>query len=214
TMIEAHGAKVHLIEGSRDHCADVCRAQVKKEGAYYANHVYNPYFYEGMKTYIYETLEQLGRLPAHLVIPVGNGTLFLGAMKALEHLETSGAIAHFPHIIALQSEHCDPLYQARRAGLHEPAPVSPTPTMAEGIAIGVPMRGKEILDLMERHHVTVVTAPEENILQARAAIARRGIYCEHTTAANYAAYLHYCELYGPTPDTLITMCGAGIKSDH
>ena len=24
----------------------------------------------------------------------------------------------------------------------------------------------------------------------------------------------YCELYGPTPDTLITMCGAGIKSDH
>ena len=48
----------------------------------------------------------------------------------------------------------------------------------------------------------------------RAAIARRGIYCEHTSAANYAAYLHYCELYGPTPDTLITMCGAGIKSDH
>ena len=49
---------------------------------------------------------------------------------------------------------------------------------------------------------------------ARAEIARRGIYCEHTTAANYAAYLEYCRQYGPTPDTLITMCGAGLKSDH
>ena len=47
-----------------------------------------------------------------------------------------------------------------------------------------------------------------------AALARRGVYCEHTTAANYAAYLEYCRIYGKTPDTLITMCGAGLKSDH
>lgn len=54
TMIEAHGAKVHVIPGSRDHCADVCRARVREEGIYYANHVVNPFFYEGMKAYIYE----------------------------------------------------------------------------------------------------------------------------------------------------------------
>ena len=86
--------------------------------------------------------------------------------------------------------------------------------MAEGIAIGVPMRGKELLDMARRHNVRFVLAPEETILAARAAIAARGVYCEHTTAANYAAYLNYCRIYGPTPDTLITMCGAGIKSDH
>ena len=86
--------------------------------------------------------------------------------------------------------------------------------LSEGIAIGVPMRGRELLDMIYRHNVKVVSAPEEKILEARRAIARRGIYCEHTTAANYAAYLHYCELYGRTPDTLVTMCGAGIKSDH
>ncbi len=50
--------------------------------------------------------------------------------------------------------------------------------------------------------------------KARAMLASRGIYCEHTTAANYAAYLAYVEKYGPTPDCLITMCGAGLKSDH
>ena len=71
------------------------------------------------------------------------------------------------------------------------------------------MRGREILDMMKRHDIRVVHAPEDRILEARALLARRGIYCEHTTAANYAAWGRYCELYGPTPDTLITMCGAG-----
>ena len=77
-----------------------------------------------------------------------------------------------------------------------------------------PMRGKEILAYARKYGVRFVHAPEDKILEARAFLARKGVYIEHTTAANYAAYLRYCELYGPTPDTLITMCGAGLKSDH
>ena len=213
-MIRAHGAVCTVVPGSRDHCADVCRAKVENEGVYYANHVYNPFFYEGTKTYVYEVYEQLGRIPEHLVIPVGNGTLFLGAMYALEHLLASGCIDHMPRIIALQSEHCDPLLRAMESGSDVPAAVSPTPTLAEGIAIGQPMRGEIILRLAKKHGVRFVHAPEAEILAARAALAQKGIYCEHTTAANYAAYLQYCRQYGPTPDCLITMCGAGLKSDH
>ena len=94
-MIRAHGAVCTVVPGSRDHCADVCRAKVEQEGVYYANHVYNPFFYEGTKTYIYEAFEQLGRIPSHIVIPTGNGTLFLGAIYALEHLERAlGVTAH------------------------------------------------------------------------------------------------------------------------
>ena len=121
-----------------------------------------------MKAYVYETFEQLGRIPANIVIPVGNGTLFIGAVKALEHLHASGAIERFPNIIALKSEKCDPLYRAREAGLEDPARVTPAPTMAAGIAIGVPMRGREILDMMKRHDIRVVHAPEDRILEARA----------------------------------------------
>ena len=213
-MIRAHGAVCTVVPGSRDHCADVCRAKVEQEGVYYANHVYNPFFYEGTKTYIYEVFEQLGRIPANLVIPVGNGTLFLGAIYALEHLQNSGVIDHFPQIIALQSQNCDPLLRAAAQGAAEPAAVTPTPTIAEGIAIGKPMRGEEILRLAKKHGVRFVHAPEDKILEARAALARKGVYCEHTTAANYAAYLEYRRLNGPTPDALLTMCGAGLKSDH
>ena len=62
----AHNAKVNVVPGSRDNCADVCREKVDKEGKYYANHVYNPIFYEGTKTYIYEVYEQLGRIPENI----------------------------------------------------------------------------------------------------------------------------------------------------
>ncbi len=213
-MIRAHGAECTVVPGSRDHCADVCRSKVDTDGMYYANHVYNPFFYEGTKTYIYEAFEQLGRIPENIIIPVGNGTLYIGAIKALEHLVESGAIPKMPQLIALQSEKCDPLLQAAEQGSSVPVKVSPAPTMAEGIAIGQPMRGEEILEYARKYNIRFVHAPEDKILEARAVLAKKGVYCEHTTAANYAAYLRYCEIYGDTPDCLITMCGAGLKSDH
>ena len=213
-MIRAHGAACTVVPGSRDHCADVCREKVERDGVYYANHVYNPFFYEGTKTYIYETYEQLRRIPQNILIPVGNGTLFLGVMRALEELLASGCIQQFPQVIALQTETCDPLLRAAEQGLSEAVEITPRSTIAEGIAIGKPMRDREILEYAKKYGVRFIHAPEDKILAARAELARKGIYCEHTTAANYAAYLHYCEKFGTTEDCLITMCGAGLKSDH
>lgn len=213
-MIRAHGAVCTIVEGSRDHCAQVCRRKVKEEGAYYASHVYNPFFYEGTKTYIYEVFEQLGRIPRHLLIPVGNGTLFIGAVHALEELLAAGCIDEMPQIIAVQSERCDPLLVAAERGMKTPAEIHPQPTLAEGIAVGKPGRGEEILALAEKYQIRFIHAPERQIPAARAELAEAGIYCEHTTAANYAAYQAYCARYGRIQDCLITMCGAGLKSDH
>jgi threonine synthase len=145
---------------------------------------------------------------------VGNGTLFIGVMHGLEHLLSSGCIDTMPQIIALQPEGCDPLLRANEDGSDKPADIIPQKTIAEGIAIGKPMRGPEILAYVRKYGVRFIHAPESKILDARSALAAKGIYCEHTTAANYAAYLSYCEKYGRTPDCLITMCGAGLKSDH
>lgn len=213
-MIRAHGAVCTVVPGSRDHCADVCRSKVREEGRFYCNHVYNPYFYEGTKTYIYEIYEQLHRVPENIFVPLGNGTLFLGVMKGLEHLLESGVIDRMPNVVAIQSEHCAPFAEAVSQGSRKPAAVETRPTLAEGIAIGVPMRGEEILEYIYRYDLKVITAPEDEILNARAELAAKGIYCEHTTAANYAAYRKYCEIYGRTPDSIIPMCGAGLKSDH
>jgi threonine synthase len=213
-MIKSHNARVNIIPGTRDNCANACRAKVDAEGKYYANHVYNPFFYEGTKTYVYEVYEQLHRIPANIFVPLGNRTLFIGIAKALEELLGSDVIEKMPRIVAVQSEHCDPFARAAITCDKKPVTVTPTSTIAEGIAIGVPMRGEEILEYIYKYHIEVITAPEDRIIEARMALAAKGIYCEHTTAATYAAYLKYCELNGKTSDCLIPMCGAGLKSDH
>ncbi|WP_196593723.1 pyridoxal-phosphate dependent enzyme [Pectinatus sottacetonis] len=212
-MIRAHGATCNVIQGSRDDCAEVCRTKVKREGVYYANHVYNPLFYEGTKTYIYEVYEQLGKIPKNIIIPLGNGTLFLGVIKALEEFLSAGIISKMPQIIAVQSEHCDPFVKAVENKLKVPPKVEIKPTLAEGIAIGIPMRGKEILEYIYKYNIKVIAVPEEMILPTRGKLAAKGIFCEHTTAANYAAYLLYSKKYGKLSDCLIPMCGAGLKSE-
>ncbi|HEU4962908.1 MAG TPA: threonine synthase [Bacilli bacterium] len=212
-MIRSHGARVNVTPGNRDVCADACRAQVFETATYYASHVYNPFFYEGTKTYIYEVYEQLRRIPQHIFVPLGNGTLLIGVVKALEHLLDSGVISAMPRLFAVQSEWCAPFAEAVSRLAQQPVEVTPTPTLAEGIAIGEPMRGAEILDMIYKHGIEVITAPEAGIVPARIALARKGVYCEHTTAATYAAYLLYCEKNGRTPDSLLPMCGAGLKSN-
>lgn len=213
-MIKAHGAEINIVAGSRDHCADLCREKAKTENIYYANHVYNPFFYQGTKTYIYEVYEQLKRIPKNIFVPLGNGTLFMGIVKGLEELIESSLLKKMPQIIAIQSENCAPFLKAVENNKKSPAEIDVKATLAEGIAIGEPKRGEEILEYIYKYDIEIITAPENKILEARKILASEGIYCEHTTAANYAAYLKYCQENGRTPDSLIPICGAGLKSDH
>ena len=212
-MIRAHGAICNVVQGSREDCANACRAKVKKEGVYYANHVYNPLFCEGIKTYIYEVYEQIKRIPDNIIVPLGNGTYFLGIMKALEEFLAAGIISKMPQIIAVQSEHCAPFVEAVRDRALTPSKIEAKPTLAEGIAISVPMRGKEILEYIYKYDVKVIAVPEEMIMPTRGKLAAKGIFCEHTTAVNYAAYLLYCRQYGKMSECLIPMSGAGLKSE-
>ena len=88
--------------------------------------------------------------------------------------------------------------------------------MVTGTELWTPAATPETLwqHTAEKPVSSFIHAPEDKILEARAELASKGIYCEHTTAGNYAAYKEYCRVYGKTPDCLITMCGAGLRSDH
>jgi threonine synthase len=89
----------------------------------------------------------------------------------------------------------------------------PKPTSAEGIAIGKPMRGVEILNGEYAGEHEVIILPENGIMPARAELAKEGLFVEHTTAATYAAYLAYTSTRILNGDSLIPLCGAGLKSE-
>src|SRR5512135_536513 len=77
-QIQLYGARLVRVPGSREDTARAVMAAA--ENHYYASHSWNPFFFHGTKTFAYEVCEQLGwRVPDVIILPVGNGTLLLGA---------------------------------------------------------------------------------------------------------------------------------------
>jgi threonine synthase len=214
-MIEAHGAVAHLIPGSREDTAAAALEAAQKGGAFYASHVYNPYFYQGTKTYAYELYEQFGRdIPETAVVPVGNGTLLLGCYYGFDELYRLGAIDKLPRLIAIQAAGCAPIHKAFHAGESQVAPVANTGTEAEGIAIALPLRGAQILRAARETGGDILIAPEEGIAPAKAMLARRGLYVEPTTAATLAGFLpYYRQNRARLGRCVVPLCGAGLKAE-
>ncbi|MDI9455037.1 MAG: pyridoxal-phosphate dependent enzyme [Spirochaetota bacterium] len=214
TQIEAHGGRIHAIEGSRDETARATIDYVNKSEIFYASHIFNPFFWEGTKTYVYELYERFGSLPEVLIVPVGNGTLLMGVYLALQELKAWNLIDSHPLVIALQAAGCAPLAQAYDQGSLSPQSVLVSPTLAEGIATGEPARGKEILQAVHDLGGRFVTVTEEEILKAHGDLAKKGVYVEYTGAANYAAYRVALKEDPMLADktSLIPLTGAGLKS--
>ncbi|GHI87621.1 threonine synthase [Streptomyces xanthophaeus] len=184
--MRAHGAAVRVVPGGREAAAGAAREAADGPGVFYASHVFNPYFLHGTKTYVYEVWEELGgRLPQALVLPVGNGTLLLGAALAVEELARRGVRP--PALIAVQAEAVAPLAEAFAAGAEDAAPVEQRPTLAEGIAIPAPPRARQILAAVRKSGGTFLTVSEDRLRKARQDLAARGLFVEPTAAACWAA---------------------------
>ena len=73
--LRSYGADMRVVDGSREAAAAAAIARVEAGGGFYASHVYNPWFWEGTKAIV----DELDPRPDTLLLPVGNGTLVLGA---------------------------------------------------------------------------------------------------------------------------------------
>ena len=147
-------------------------------------------------------------------MPVGNCTLLIGAYQAFRELIAWGLLDGFPRVIAAQAAACAPLYQAWIQGLDSPAQITARDTVAEGVAIAAPPRGAQILAALREMRGSIVAVDDAEILAARDALARRGMYVEKTSAVSYAAYLQVLrgEPALAAARVALPLCGAGIKS--
>lgn len=206
----AHGARVERVAGPRAAAAAAAQEALDRHrGAFYASHVYNPFFLQGTKLWLYEVFEQWGRLPATLVVPVGNGTLVLGAAQAVADLRAFGCIEVSPRIIGVQAARCAPLAAATGASA-----TAWGPTAAEGIAIAEPPRAAQVVDAVLASGGRFITAAEDDIAPARHSLAARGIYVEPTSAATEAAWqqaVRTGEVDDPG-DAVLVLCGTGLKT--
>ncbi len=210
-QIEAYRAVLKKIPGSREDTARAVWEAAQKE--YYASHSWNPFFFHGTKTWAFEVWEQLGwKAPDTVVLPVGNGTLLLGVFIGFGELLEAGMIREIPRIIGVQSVHCAPLARAFREGLREIPKIQPRDTLAEGIAIAEPVRGKQILEAVKKTGGAFLTVQEEEVKSALRLASRKGFYVEPTAAAAAAGVLQY--LKGSDPEEVIVsvFTGHGLKA--
>jgi threonine synthase len=211
-QIAAYGAEVIEIKGKREYAALAAWAAAA-HGAYYASHVYNPYFLAGTETLAYELWEQLDRrAPSALVIPTGNGSLFLGAYHGFQRLLQAGLIARLPRLFAVQAASCAPIYQAFLHGAADAELLAPGATVASGIAIAKPARGSQILAAIRATGGDAVAVDEDEIETAYHRLARRGFFVEKTSAAAIAALAAIQDRlptgYGPV---VVPLTGHGLK---
>jgi len=213
-QMEAYGAEVIEIKGRREYAALAAWAAAA-HGAYYASHVYSPFFLAGIETLAYELWEQLGhRAPDAIVLPVGNGTRLLGIYHGFQRLYEAGLIAGQPRLFAVQAAACTPIYQAFRDGRETIEPAPSAPTVATGIAISQPVRAGQILAAVRATDGAVFSVTEEKILKARNQLARCGFYAEETSAVAMAALRELESALSVGELIVVPVTGHGLKTNR
>jgi threonine synthase len=210
-QIEAYGAILRKVEGSREETAEAARKASSK--IYYASHCWNPFFLHGTKTFAFEIWEQMGwKTPDSVILPIGHGTLLLGAYLGFKELKEAGKVGKLPKLIGVQSAACAPIYRAFKKGWREALPIEKKETMAEGIAIANPVRGGQILEAIRESGGEVLTVTEKEISVALREMGRTGHFIEPTSAATIAGLKRYLDQKRKKEIVVSTLTGMGLKS--
>lgn len=212
-QIEMYGARLRKIPGTRE---DTTRAaESASDKIYYASHNWSPYFVHGIKTLALEIWEQLGgKSPDNIILPLGQGSLIMGARLGFQELLDWGMIDILPKIYAVQSVNCAPLFKAFTEGSDFPAQVSKKETIAEGISSSEPVKGDMVLSDIRASGGGILAVDEGAIWSSLLKICSLGFYIEPTSAVVGAAM---DELFGKgliseEEITLALLTGSGLKA--
>jgi len=209
-QIEMFGADLVKVPGARSEAARAVLEEAER-GKVYGSHAYMPFGLPGIATIAYEIVEQLGKVPASVIAPVGHGGLLYGIMLGFAAMLKSGVIEKEPYYIGVQSEGCAPLAVAYQRGEDAPIEVTSSETLAEGVKVISPIRGKAILLRLLNDKGKMVVIPEKEIHDAYFELARIGVYCEPTSALAWAAAKSVSQMK-LTP-TVAIITGSGYKSN-
>ncbi|MCY3748389.1 MAG: pyridoxal-phosphate dependent enzyme [Chloroflexi bacterium] len=214
-QIAGYGAEVVAIAGTREDVATAAEHAAHAPDVAYASHARHPAFVEGTKTFGLEIAVALvDDAPLHVVLPVGNGGLLLGAFKAYRELAAAGFPASLPRLHAAQASACAPLSAAFATGADAPATIQAQPTVAGGVAVGRPARGAEVLRAVRASGGTIVDVDDAAARLTRAELSRlEGLDLEYTSAVAFAATarLRASGEIGPDDRVLTAATGSGLK---
>ncbi len=211
-QIATFGAELMTVPGPRTAANQACIA-AQNGRATYASHAWSPYFLAGQMTFVWEVWEQMGqRLPEAILCAVGQGSLLLGVWYGCQALQQAGLLTAMPRLYAVQTTACAPVVRAWTQGSDDVTAVSEQATIAEGVRIPLPVRGRAILTALRESGGAALAVEDEAIRLAQRTLAQQGIFIEPTSAVPLAAVETVRRQLGPDAKILVPLTGSGLKT--
>ena len=199
-QIESYGAHIIKVNGSRDHVQE----EAENAPGFYASHILNPEFRDGIRTLAYEIFLQV-KMPDNIFVPISAGTLLSGLYSGLMHLYNSGEITKLPVIVGVQPENISPLCSLVNGNKYNPD--NNLSSIADALVSKRPLLMKYMVRIMENGNMCIPVS-ENEIIKARKDLALKGFYTEYSSATVFAAY----EKYRPEGSSLLVLTGNGLKN--
>jgi threonine synthase len=181
----AYGAKTLLVRGDFDECLRLVEEASEHLGVYLLNSI-NPFRIEGQKTIILELLQQLSwESPDWIIFPAGNLGNTAAFGKALREARAWGLIERLPRLAAVQAAGAAPFARSFAEGFVERHRVKAA-TVATAIKIGNPASYDRAVVAIRETNGVVLSVPDAELLEAKAAIDASGVGCEPASAVSLA----------------------------
>lgn len=212
SQIIVYGAEPHLIPGPRESTTTAALDYVRRKNMIYASHNLSPYFVEGTKSFAYEVFMQMKhRMPDHIVMPVGNGSLYLGAWKGFMELKEKGHLEKIPKLHCIQAKAVMPIVAEFNG--HDWTP-SNNVTVAGGISSNAPPHKEAIVNVLIQSTGSAAAVEEKAIMSYQKKLADlEGIYAEPTSSAAFAGLSELVKIgrIGSEDHVLLPVTGFGLK---
>jgi threonine dehydratase len=193
-LLEQLGAELHPVGSDLDESKDLAREHAAANNLPFFEDGAEPAQFDGYKTIGEEILDRLGRTPAQVVVPVGNGALIIGVMRALGRVR--GVVAKEAPVMALSLDAGHPVHSDRCA------------TFADGMAVrvAIPLAVEEL----RGKGIPFEMVSEREIARAVRDYAAAGIRVEGAAASALAAYRRLPPVHEPV---VLIVTGRNIDDD-
>lgn len=200
-----YGAKLVQVDGNFDQALNLARLMAAESNVVSVNSD-NPYRLEGQKTAALEIVEQLGRAPDFVAIPVGNAGNICAYWRGFKLAKAFNLAGHTPRMMGFEAEGSAAI--VRGVAIKKPK------TVATAIRIGNPVNWQEANRVIEESNGKIDFVTDGEILEAHQLIAKtEGIFCELASAASLAGLIKSLN-NGSIPEASIVTCiltGNGLK---
>ena len=204
-----HGANVIALKGNFDQALSIIEQICVEENIYLLNSL-NPWRLEGQKTTAYEIVDQLGKVPDRVILPVGNCGNISAIWKGFKELERVSLTSRLPRMTGIQAEGAAPVVNMVKKGLDVIQFIDKPETIATAIRIGRPVNWPKAVKAIRDSNGVAESVRDDEIIAMQKALAKfEGIGVEPASASSLAGLKKLLEAHVIDRDETIVCITTG-----